>query len=78
MEVHDYLRLIIIIMVTITITQINFHLTSRLLLPYISVIKVNAELKAERKLNDSGLKAGSHERRKRKRKRKRKHKLIDV
>ena len=34
-------------MVTIKITQINFHLNSRLLLPYVSVIKVNAELKAE-------------------------------
>ena len=55
MQVHDYLRLImiiiiitiIIIMVTIKITQINFHLTSRLLLPYFSVIKLNAEPKAE-------------------------------
>ena len=61
MQVHDYLRLImiiiiiiiiimvtiIIIMVTIKITQINFQLTSRLLLPYVSVINVNAELKAE-------------------------------
>ena len=46
-QVHEYLRLIIIIMMTVKITQINFHLTSRLLLPYISVIKVNAELKAE-------------------------------
>ena len=45
---HEYLRLIIIIMATVKITQINFHLTSRLLLlPYISVIKVNAKLKAE-------------------------------
>ena len=45
-QVHEYLRLIII-MVTVKITQINFHLTSRLLLHYISVIKVNVELKAE-------------------------------
>ena len=42
MQVHDYLRLIIIIIITITIiivmlkiTRIIFHLTSRLLLPYV-------------------------------------------
>ena len=41
MQVHDYLRLIIIIIiiiiiiVIIKITRINFHLTSRLLLPYV-------------------------------------------
>ena len=47
MQVRDYLRLILIITVTIKIKQINFHLASRLLLPYISVINVDAELKAE-------------------------------
>ena len=58
MQVHDYLRLIIIIIiiiiiitmlllliiiVAIKITHINFHLTSRLPLPYISVINVDAK-----------------------------------
>ena len=50
MQVNDYLRLIIIIviMVTIKTARINFHLTSGLLLPYISVINANAErLKAK-------------------------------
>ena len=46
---HDYFRLIIviiiiiIIIVTIKITQIIFHLTSRLRLSYISVINVDTE-----------------------------------
>ena len=50
---NDYLRLIIIIIiiiiiVTIKTARINFHLTSSLLLPYISVINANAErLKAK-------------------------------
>ena len=52
MQVNDYLRLIIIIiiiiMVTIKTARINFHLTSSLLLPYISVVNANAErLKAK-------------------------------
>ena len=48
MQVNDYLRLIIIIIMTIKIARINFHLTSSLLLPYISVINANAErLKAK-------------------------------
>ena len=42
------LIIIIIIIVTIKITHINFHLRSRLLLPYISVINVEAKrLKAK-------------------------------
>ena len=49
---HDYLRLtiiiiiliiIIIITITIKITHVNFHLTSHLLLPYSSVINVDAK-----------------------------------
>ena len=48
---RDYLRLttiIIIITIAITITHVNFHITSRLLLPYGSVINVHAErLKAK-------------------------------
>ena len=50
MQVNDYFCLIIIIvtMVTIKTARINFHLTSSLLLPYISVINANAErLKAK-------------------------------
>ena len=55
MRVHDYLCLIIIIMIiiiiiiiiiliaTIKITHTNFHLTSRFLLPYISVINVDSK-----------------------------------
>ena len=51
MQMNDYLRLIImiiiimiIILVTIKTARINFHLTSSLLLPYISVINANAEM----------------------------------
>ena len=53
MQVNDYLRfiiiiIIIIIMVTIKTARINFHLTSSLFLPYISVINANAQgLKAK-------------------------------
>ena len=48
MQVQDYLRLIIIIIIILLkITHINFHLTSRPL-PYISVINVDTErLKAK-------------------------------
>ena len=45
MQVNDYLRfiMIIVIMVTIKTARINFHLTPSLLLPYISVINANAQ-----------------------------------